>query len=334
MIKIKLTTLSPKWPLERQTPDSTGVWRNCKFFINQNIKKCDYWVVFGGLKEKEKAICPKTNTIFIMGEPTSIKRYNPKFLKQFETIITSQRNIKHSNVIHKQQALPWMIGGKYDKKTNTWPNFSKNYNELTAITNIKKSKLISVITSKKEFTKGHRQRLKFVNELKKHFGDKVSIFGRDINNFVDKWDVIAPYRYHISLENSSYKDYWTEKLSDTFLAGAYPIYYGCPNIYDYFSKNSLTTIDIKKPEKAIKIIENIIQNNQYEKSIEKITSAKKLILDKYNLFPMISDIINKRKAGKPLKYIQITLKPEFQYPKPIYTKITSIILNKIKQWKK
>jgi len=95
MLKIKLTTSSPEWPLERQTPHSQGIWDNCQFFINQDIKKCDYWVVFGGLKGKEEVICSKKNTIFIATEPISIKKFNPKFLKQFGTIITSQKNTKH-----------------------------------------------------------------------------------------------------------------------------------------------------------------------------------------------------------------------------------------------
>ena len=329
MIKVKLSMASD-WPLKRQTPDSKGIWGNYQFFLNEKIEKCDYWVVFGGVKESENTICPKKNTIFVATEPKNIKRYNTNFLKQFETIITSASNVKHTNIIQNQHADPWMIGAEYSLTTNTWGNFLKNYDNLKHSEKSVKNKLISVISSNKNSTKEHRQRLKFVNELKKHFGDKIDIFGKGLNDFSDKWDTISPYKYHIAIENCSHKDHFSEKLSDTFLAETYPIYYGCPNIYDYFSKNSLTTIDIKKPKEAIKIIENTIKNNQYKKSIQDILNAKNLVLDKYNFFPTIIEVIEIIKDSKHLKYEIIETKPESYYPLPTTKRIFLVIFNFIK----
>ncbi|MFH0846040.1 MAG: glycosyltransferase family 10 [Patescibacteria group bacterium] len=333
MQKIKLTTASPEWPIERQTPNSKGIWENYHFSINKNIEKCDYWIILGGLVQKESCICPKKNTIFITTEPKNIKKYNSNFLKQFETIITSQRNIKHPNILNKQESLPWMIGAEYNKEINTWGNFSKNYDNLKSSQEIKKSRLISVISSNKNSTKGHRQRLKFINKLKKHFGNKIDILGKDIKDFTDKWDIIAPYKYHIVLENSSNRDYWSEKLSDAFLGESYPLYYGCSNIYEYFPKNSLSVIDIKKPREAIKIIEDTLKNNTYEKSKGEIIQSKELILDEYNLFPMITKIIKKTSSGEPLRYEILEINPENNYPptiKEIMLKKLKLFLLKIK----
>jgi len=97
-----------------------------------------------------------------------------------------------------------------------------------------KSKLMSVITSSKDFTEGHQKRLNFVRRLKDYFGEDIDVFGRGIREVDDKWDAISPYKYHIALENSVYPHYWTEKLGDVYLSGAYPIYYGCLNLEDYF----------------------------------------------------------------------------------------------------
>jgi len=327
MMKVKLS-MAGDWPLKRQTPQSNGIWGDYNFFLNENIKECDYWVIFGGLKEQDKTICSKKNIIFIATEPKNIKKYNTNFLKQFGTIITSASNVRHKNIIHNQHADPWMIGAEYDEKTNTWNNFSKNYDNLKDLESVKKEKIISLISSNKNSTKEHRQRLKFVNELKKHFGDKIDIFGNGINNFKDKWDIIAPYKYHIVLENCFYKDHFSEKLSDTFLAETYPIYYGCPNIYGYFSKNSLTTIDIKKPKEAIKVIETVIKNNTYEESKKDILEAKNLILNKYNFFPTIVDFIKKNKLNNNTKEL-IEIKPEISFYNLTQMRIKNTLIKRL-----
>ena len=130
-----------------------------------------------------------------------------------------------------------------------------------------KKKLISVITSNKAFTQGHIDRIRFVSKLKEHFGDQIDVFGRGYNTFGDKWDVLADYKYHIVIENSSQTYYWTEKLSDCFLAETYPFYYGCTNIADYFPSDAYTPIDISNPDEAIKIIDKAIKADAYGKSM-------------------------------------------------------------------
>lgn len=291
MKRVKITTNAPKWPLARQTPGEKGVWENYQFFINDDTQDCDWWFVLDGITKSETALCDKDHTVLITNEPPSIKSYAKKFIGQFGTIVTCHPHIKHPHVILDQQSLPWMVGtqfviGKKDAPTI----FTKNYDELKKIS-VPKTKLISVISSYKKSTRGHRDRLKFCEELKKHFGDNIDFFGRGLREVSDKWDAIAPYKYHIALENSSYKDYWTEKLTDTFLAQTYPFYYGCPNIDDYFPSNSLTKIDISNPTEAIKIIEKSIKDTTYENSYAHIIEARNQILDHYQIFPHIVSII-------------------------------------------
>jgi hypothetical protein len=40
--------------------------------------------------------------------------------------------------------------------------------------------------------------------------------------------------FHIAVENSQNKNYFTEKIVDAFLSKTIPIYWGCPNIQQYF----------------------------------------------------------------------------------------------------
>ncbi len=309
MLNIKLSTAYGGKPFMRQAPQGKAVWGNCVFHINEDLKECDFWVVYGGLEKKQEVLCQKENTIFITNEPPSVKKHKKEFLDQFGTIVTCDRDIKHPHIIFSQQALPWRVGHNIQPAKNTLAN--KNYDELKTIHTIKKEKLLSVVVSNKKFTGGHRARLDFIKKLKKHFGDKIDVFGEGFNPIDDKWDAIAPYKYHIAIENSSYNDYWTEKIADGFLAGSYVIYYGCPNITDYFPAGAMSIIDINKPEDAIKTIEGVLASGSYERALSDIALSKELVLEKYQIFPMIASLCEKmasteRGASKSL----VTLVPE------------------------
>jgi hypothetical protein len=305
----------PRWPLIRQTPHSSGQWDNCRFVINEGLKECDFWVVYGSIKKIETTLCPPENTILITTEPPSVQQYHPRFLKQFATVITCHPNLVHPNVVHTQQGLPWHIGKV--QKTPKELEFSRRYeyDELQKFKSFAKTKEISVIASNMQITAGHRQRLQFVKQLSSYFGEKLDVFGRGIREVGDKWDAIAAYKYHVVIENSSFPDYWTEKLADTYLAGAYPIYYGCPNLDQYFSKAAFTYIDIHDVEKSIAVIEQCIKEDRYEKVKPEIMKARDLILDQYNLFPLIAGNINLDHSYLEKHYSKQRIK---LYPEPYW----------------
>ena len=123
-----------------------------------------------------------------------------------------------------------------------------------------------------------------MRKLKKHYGDRIDVYGRGFNGFEDKWDVLAPYKYHIAIENSSEKYYWTEKLSDCYLTGTFPIYYGCRNIGEYFDEKSYARIDINNFENAVKTIDEILGEDLYEQRRNALIESKRMVLDKYNIF--------------------------------------------------
>jgi len=168
-----------------------------------------------------------------------------------------------------------------------------------------KNKLMSIIYSDKKFTDGHVKRHEFVRLLKAHFGDEVDIFGRGFRFVPDKGDAIVDYKYHIVIENSVFPHYWTEKLADAFLGWSLPIYYGCPNIADYFDLDSLVTIDIELPKQSILKIEKIIEENSWDKRLSHIAEARRRILDDYNLFPMIIKLLNLPEKSEAKENIEL-----------------------------
>jgi hypothetical protein len=289
MIKVKLNF--PGWPIERQTPGHHGVWGNCQFLCNQDVEECDFWVVFDVLgKRREKTRCPRDNTIFIACESPSIRTYPKKFLSQFAHVITCQRDIEHQNPVFGQVGFPWHIGRNQRNHVNV--DFSKDYDQLSGMTNFSKSKLVSVVTSSKNHSEGQRLRLAFIDTLRRELGDVIDIFGRGVREIEDKWDALADYKYHISLENHCLEDWWTEKISDPILAGCHSLYYGCPNIDDYFHSSSTTKIDISDPDSAVKIIKSCLDSNAYEEGLNNLSRDRERVLNEYNLFPLLTNFIN------------------------------------------
>ena len=199
-----------------------------------------------------------------------------------------------------------MVGGRYVKETGRWAeDYTKDYDELAAPPEIPKTKLLSVISSDKAQTAGHRRRLDFVRRLQEHFGDDIDVFGRGLRPFADKWDVLAPYQYHVALENSEFPDYWTEKLSDALLAGAYPFYGGCPNIGEYFPDAVLSRLDLSDPAGAIRTIERGMAEDRFEATEAARREAARRLLDEYNLFPTLEKIIHDTRQSLPARPVRI-----------------------------
>ena len=309
MKKIKLSINSPKDGLLRQTPNNDGIWGDYKFYINENIEECDYWVIYSkGEKQNNQTKVAKKNLILLTGEPEPIYHYAPSFIRKFGRVLTSRKDINHKNISNIHPAQPWWVGRKMI--SNDKIEFVSNYKDLSKENN-NKTKLISVITSLKGFTQGHKDRINFVKKLKNHFGDKLDVFGKGINGFEDKWDTLKDYKYHIVIENSSYDDYWTEKLADNYLAECFPFYHGCKNIDRYFNTDAYKSIDINNFEKTVEIIEKGIEDNLYENRIKEIRAAKKQVMEKHNIFPMLINMLEEHDVNAPKK--TVSMKHENSY---------------------
>ncbi len=333
-MKIKLIVPANGKPFIRQLPNLIERWEDTEFFINEpaNINNVyDACFVYGDLKEEETLHCAKKHTILIISEPPHLKTYRQEFLNQFGYVITSDRNLKHPGKIYMQGALPWRVG--YEALTNpqTTSAYKKTYDELKSLPTPIKIKLISIITSNKRMSRGHRERIDFALALKKHFGDKLDLFGLGFTEINDKWDAIAPYKYHIAIENSSFNDYWTEKISDAFLAEAYPFYYGAPNLNTYFPSESFSQIDIHNPKKAIEVIEKAIAEDVYQKAVSSIHASKELVLDTYQMFPMMINFAKKYTSEKNT-LAQTTLKPESACRQTFFDKLNRVIMYLKRSW--
>ena len=98
-----------------------------------------------------------------------------------------------------------------------------------------KTKICSMISSNKRMITGHNYRLEWVEKLK----NKVDLYGNGIRPFNKKEDVLADYMFSVTIENTQYETYWTEKILDCFACGTIPIYYGSRDIGNYFNPDGI-----------------------------------------------------------------------------------------------
>jgi hypothetical protein len=279
--RIKLTFPYPDWPLVNQCPNSKCIWGNYCFEVNpepSDIKYCCHFVYNYLLSNEDYTRVEDNNVFLITGEPESTSDYALPFLSQFKGIITSQRKLPHPNKFYYPQGLPWHIG--------------KSFSYIQEKEDLIKNNDLALITSDKKITKGHKNRLRFTYKIKEYFKDRIDIYGRGIQDFENKWDVQKNYRYLIVIENSSFYDYFTEKITDAFLSLNFPIYYGAPNLSDYFDANSFEEIDIRDTNKSIRSIESLIHSeSHYDDHLSLLKTQKFKVLNEYNLFPLLVKFI-------------------------------------------
>jgi hypothetical protein len=242
-----------------QTPGQSGKWGDVEG--TSNFNEADYYIVLDGYSK----MLPQDKTIFVKREPNFI---NPH-----------KQNYK--NMIHWDDTncgITWWINRTYDELK------SMGYGE--------KNKDISCVVSSK-----HSHRNNYVKSLFKG-NSPIDLYGRGHDsryygsnykgqlNYDGKCKLkgLQDYKYSVVLENSQQKNYWTEKLADAYLSWSVPLYWGCPNMSDYFPENSYHILDMKHPN-PIEQVKEIIKQPV---DIEALTKARNIVLDEYNIWEVIN----------------------------------------------
>ena len=283
-----------------------------RFIFDISIEECDFWIIWGGIKAaKETAICNSANIIYLTDEVHEQRFFNKKFLDQFAAIITCRTDLEHSSIISNHELNTWMVDRDYD-----W---------LHADREIPKSKTLSVISSDQTWLPGHKIRYAFINKLIGHFKDKLDVFGRGFNPVEDKFDALSDYKYSIAIENSVIPGYFTEKITDCYLTHTMPLYYGCPDIDQYFDIDSFRLIDPNNFKDSVLKIEQIIEEDKYNSVLPLLKIQKKRYLEEYHIFNKLVKIIENEFKPTQNKS-QITIKNErcFQKGYSINKRIDSV----------
>lgn len=295
-IKVKLVNRGSKANEESdfrlQSEHNEANWGSCSFTFNPLETNYDWLVIIDDVpkiidKRVETLSCPKENTILVTTEPTTITRYGRAFAKQFHYLVTNQNEkvLPHSNAIRSQTGNVWYYG--------------KDYDTVVSITHPNKTKKISTVCSNKQ--QGHtihKLRYEFTKIMEERISE-LERFGRGFKWIETKAEALDEYEFHVAIENHFAPHVWTEKLADAFLGFTVPIYYGCPNVYDYFPEDSLIQIDLYDVEGSIaKIKEIIATEGEYERRLDAVKEARRRVIEEYNLLAMINTIVEKSDSKK------------------------------------
>ena len=270
----------------QQTINNSFAWD--KIVGVTDLSQADYYIVLDGLPNglSPSSLDPE-KTIYLQREPDHVRAFNKPINAKY---VYSYQN-------HATYALWWI---------------KKSFLELDCLRYPKKSKkTVSCILTNKSFTHGQRMRLEFAKLASTELSGKIDYYGNTLinENFGKmykgglplsgppmrcKYDGLISYPYSLSLENGKLKNFCT-RVWEPFLCWTMPIYWGCPNIEDFYPKESYHTIDIEKPDEAIREVADMIQRPISKNNIEAIHHARQLVLYKYNIWPFIQEIINEHR---------------------------------------
>lgn len=278
------------WPdLIRQTPGQRGVWDEMQFTVD-SVEDCDFLIMLNNNMGTDTRVrCPKENIWAIMQEPY-MKGHSDWMVEKhdlFSKVFTHYMPVNDRKYIPSHPAIPWHV--------------NKTFDELISTEVPVKSKKLSAIVGDAMDVPGHIKRKTFLQHIQNDKSLELDLYGKKINFIEDKWDGLAPYKYSLAMENTRGPNYWTEKIADCFLSWTVPVYYGCTNLENYFPKESFIRIDIGQPEESLAKIRRIINEDNWERYIPALEEARNLLLNRYQLFPYLSEMIHFHRGGKSRK---------------------------------
>lgn len=256
----------------------------------------DWLVVFDELPDKptgtigrgfERLACPRENTILATWEPTSIKCYTRAYSRQFAHLLSNRpRSAEQHPGYHFGRGYFWWFNGR-------------TYDECASLSIPGKTSTVSAVCSAKamKWTR-HAQRVELMRRLAEDLPG-MDWFGRGVRPLGKKYEAMDSYKYHVAVENHIAPGYWTEKIADAFLCGCLPFYAGDPDIGEVFPEESFIPIPIDDPSAALEIIRRAIDNGEYEKRKAAVLEARRLVLEKYNFWSQVIEIIDGAEACAP-----------------------------------
>ena len=320
-VKQQMRVKSVEWAMKQTWSSRASEWLNLigyKTQINNNVCKplsvklmCN-WVdnktLFGIYKrfcqpdEKWENILftdeEKADFYCIINFPREDEYWEPK-----KTILLSMEELENRKTYFPTD---WIIPKRddlfhcfFNRNSIEW-HLNKTYSELLSM-KIEKTKILSSVTSSEYRLAGHVKRINMIahfvsNNLDFDLYGKTNNFG--FKNYIGslpfyaKDDGIFPYKYTIACENASVVNYFTEKIVDAILGECLCFYYGCPNISSYIDERAYILINPDDPKESLKIINDAIENGEWEKRIDVIRTEKLKILNQTQLIPVIESIIS------------------------------------------
>ena len=257
-------------------------------FFELDEENYEYLVVLGALNSKNfRYFRNPQKTIGFMLEPQWSENWQRDLNKFCKFVVAQSKDMFSGNNIIEHPMF------MFTESTDSHEFYRNN--------DFKKTRRMSIISS----NYGHKY-----NYIKRHaLFNALLETDLDIDFYGRRWqledprykgapynksEAIVDYEYSIAIENSSFKNYLTEKFFDLVVCNTVPIYYGCPNVSEIYPSDSFIEIDFSGPiEQTVEQIKDIYNNDDYQKRKEHVLRAKDLYYTKYNIFNFLENMIRR-----------------------------------------
>lgn len=261
--------------LSKMTPGRSGRWKDMVAVPNE--KDADYYVV---IDDTSKKLNPK-KTIYISAHPYMDGYNGYSDLSKKDCLMTI--DLKNEPGFGE-----WWI--KYD------------YDYLAQLKPMQKTNDVCYIVTNASGGWGRDRRKDFARCLESKYPE-VNIYGRIIKEGVGKgelgqntpegyWfgkeEVLANHRYSIEVDVGLTKHYFSERVFDSLLMWCMPLYWGSTNIEQYLPEKCFRYINIFGEGEDIM---RIVNTDFREQNLSAIAKARDLLLNKYQIWPRIYDVI-------------------------------------------
>jgi hypothetical protein len=95
--------------------------------------------------------------------------------------------------------------------------------------------------------------------------------------------------FHVAVENSKHKNYFTDKIIDCFCTKTLPIYWGAPNIGDFYDERGV--IFFKDENELVSILNDLTPNDYYSR-LEYINNNYELAKENSDFFKRIENFLD------------------------------------------
>lgn len=233
------------------------------YFQNQIIedrKNYDKLILIQGMEPKELS--------FISDDIIKTHKYFDKILTSYDEIIFQCPNSERFSCCSS-----WILT---DMNENTIC-MARDYHNIHTY-NQKKFQ-VSHVMSNKNYLPGHILRHDS-KEMIKNVKNINLLFPDFIPNS-QKYKLFKDSMFHISIENTMNRNYFSEKIIDCFMSYTIPIYWGCPNISDYFDPKGIIFFENIK---ELELILNNLTSEDYYNRIESIKRNYELAYENHAFF--------------------------------------------------
>lgn len=153
----------------------------------------------------------------------------------------------------------WILTDSLGNRVETMEDYHDSYTPVVKIPQV------SFINSGKSQLPGHHFRNLISSKLSKSEYDIGLMVPK--TRIETKIPLFVNSMYHIAVENSQVRNYFTEKIIDCFMSRTVPIYWGCPNLGNFFNMHGVIKFE------SISQLDDILKNltdKQYMDRMEAI----------------------------------------------------------------